>query len=180
MPTFERLIKIVPKNTKVLDVGCGGLLGENTSQYLQNYFIDVLGVNIKENKDLIEFKKIYPNAKVIIGDYKSIDEQFGLVVLDLNIEGNLENWSDEGIDLAAKLVKKDGYLINYVMMTDQYGDPNETPALIRKHTKEYWGELTKEAVGKKLKSLKKFEFILAESEDRRNYILWVVLKKTNG
>ena len=177
MPTFERLIKILPKDAKVLDVGCGGLLGQNTSQYLQNYFIDVLGVNIKENKDLIEFKKIYSNAKVIIGDYKNITEQFDLVVLDLNIEGNLENWSNDGIELASKLVKKGGYLINYVMMTDQYGNPDETPEIIRQHAKKWWGELTKEAVGKKLKSLKGFELILAESEDRRNYILWVVLKK---
>ena len=180
MPAFERIIRSLPKEFSVLDVGCGGLLGENTSQYLQGYFTDILGVNIKENKDLLEFKKIYPNAKIKIGNYKDIKEQFDLVVLDLNIEGNLENWSVEGLEKDGKLIKENGYLLNYVMATDQYGKPNETPELLRKHCKKWWGEFTREAIGKKLNNLKGWKMWLCEQEERRPYILWVLLKKTNG
>jgi len=179
MPAFERIIRSLPKELKVLDVGCGGLLGENTSQYLQAYFLDALGVNIKENKDLVEFKRIYPNAKVVIDDYKNIKDKFDLVVLDLNIEGNLENWSVEGLKNLRGIVKDGGYLLNYIMMTDQYGD-SETTELLRQHCGKWWKAFTREAIGKKLKQLKGWRLQACEQEERRNYILWVLLKKTNG
>lgn len=180
MPTFERIIKILPKDLKVLDVGCGGLLGENTSQYLAGYFEDITGVNVKANKDLLEFIKLFPKVNLVIGNYKDIKDKFDLVVFDLNIEGNLENWSDEGLKQCGKLVKDGGYLINYIMTTDQYGEPDKTPELLRQHCSHWWKTFSREDIGKKLRSLKNWEVVVCEQEERRGYILWVLLKKING
>lgn len=184
METFEKLIKDLPKNLDVLDIGCFGHEGENTSVFLGNHFNKILGFNI--NTKVFESSKKYPNYEVIIDnfyDYKFRDRQFDLVVSDMTIELNLLNdWCDEGAERIKKLVKPGGYWINFVMMTDQYGDPNVTPDLIRWHSERFWGSPTPnpESVGNKLTKLKGWELIVAEPEQRRDYILWVMLKRTDG
>jgi len=184
METFEKFIRTLPKDADVLDVGCFGHEGENTSVFLGRYFDKILGFNI--NTKVFESSKDFPNYEVVIDnfyDYKFRDKKFDLVVTDLTIELNLLNdWCDEGMARIAKLVKPGGYWINFVMMTDQYGDPSVTPALIRWHSERFWNTEVPnpEAVGKKLTNLKDWELYVAEPEVRRPYIFWVMLKRTGG
>lgn len=170
----------MPKNTLVLDVGCGGLWGENTTDYLIEHFGDerIQGL-VKEGEASYEFSKQHPNIKFSFGDFHTHEFPitFDLVVLDLDIRGNLINWSEEGLKRVKDLVSPGGYLINYVMMTDQYGDPEETPKLIREHAERFWLELTPEAVGRKLDQLEDFEFVAFIQEERRSYIYWVLLRR---
>lgn len=184
METFDKFIKDLPKDLDVLDIGCFGHEGENTSVFLGNHFDKILGFNI--NTKVFKSSNKYPNYEVIIDnfyDYKFRDRQFDLVVSDMTIELNLLNdWCDEGIERIKKLVRPGGYWINFVMMTDQYGDPAVTPDLIRWHSQRFWGSETpnSESVGQKLTKLKGWELVVAEPEQRRDYILWVMLKRTDG
>lgn len=181
METFERLIRVLPKDARVLDVGCWGHEGVNTSKFLAEYFDHVTGMAISE-----KVKKHCPENYTFIQD-NFYDHRFGevydLVVTDLTIESNMLNdWSNAGIERISKLVAPGGFWMNFVMMTDQYGDPEVTPDLIRWHSKRWWGSdvPNPESVGKKLTSLKDFGLYAAEPEQRRPYILWCLLRKTDG
>jgi hypothetical protein len=167
MLSFEKLINLIPKEASVLDVGAGGLEDENTGVFLKARFPNYTGINIK------------PLA-FIQGDYNTYDfgKQFDLVVLDLNIENNLKDWSDEGLQRISRWIKPGGYLINYVMTTTEYGNPNETPQLIAEHRDKWWNGW--DDMGDRLSRLKGFEFIVHQTEERRPYIKWVLLKKING
>ena len=76
-------------------------------------------------------------------------------------------------------MKDGGLLITYVMMTDQYGDPDETPALIRRHRDEFWWstQFNNEMIGRRLNEIDGFEIVGVEREKRRPYIYWVALEK---
>lgn len=186
MNAFERLIKWMPRGYEVLDVGCGGLYGENNSRAIAKQFKheNILGVCFRQetNSDFQRFKVEHPNIKVLDNNFYQLDFEklgkFDLVLLDLNIENNTgRDWSDEGLARAWHLLKPGGYLINYVMMTDQYGEP-ETPELIREHWRNWWGgPIAPMTVGNKLYSLRQWEVVATEKEERRPYILWVLLKK---
>jgi hypothetical protein len=174
METFDKLIRTLPKELKVLDVGVAGHEGENTSCFLVKYFSDVTGITIRSEKEVAW--DAYP---VIRDDFykHKFKEKFDLIVLDLNIDNNIgRDWTTEGLGRISKLLNPNGYLINYVMMTDNYGDP-ETPALIRKHAKKWWGELTDEAVRSKLSTLDIWRLISCERESRRPEILWILLQR---
>ena len=178
---FKRLISSLPKGS-VLDVGCGGLEGENTTDYLVEYFgVESITGVCKWKKDIDKYRLKVPEINIIETDYYGIEfnEKFDLVVLDLNIENNLKDWTDEGLKRTSKLVKKDGVLINYVMMTDAYGDPNETPQMIRDHRKNFWesDEWKNEMVGARIRKIKGFKLLGVEREERRPYIYWVALQK---
>lgn len=181
--TFDKFIRTLPKESSVLDIGTFGHDGKNTSVFLGKYFDKILGFNI--NTKVLKDSAQYPNYEVIIDnfyDYK-FKQQFDLVVSDMTIELNLLNdWCDSGIERIAKLVKPGGYWINFVMMTDQYGDPKVTPALIRWHSENFWGVTVPnvDAVEQKLSKLKGWELVAAEPEKRRENILWVMLKRTAG
>lgn len=182
MKSFERLIHWMPKEWEVLDVGCGGLLGENTSSFLANHFKKVLGVcwRPETNSDLRSFKEVYKNVDIIHDDFFKIDfkKKFDLVVLDMNIESNLDhNWTDGGLLAMKRLVKPGGYLINYIMMTTEYGDA-DTAKLIADHRDYFWDTLNfnNKDIGKKLNSLDGWKLIAHEQEERRPYIYWVLLK----
>lgn len=177
MDAFEKLIKQFPKDTSVLEVGSFGHEGINTSDTLANHFDKVIGVVISQAaKD-----KAPVNYEIIHDNFYALDFPiYGLVILDLNIENNLINdWTDKGMTRVKRFVKPGGYLINYVMMTTEYGDP-DTPDLIAWHRDRWWKELTPEAVGNKLSNLPGWELVTAISEIRRPYILWVMLKRTDG
>lgn len=188
---FPRLIKQLPKTFTVLDVGAGGLQGENTTNYLIEHFDakNILGVcraDVETQRFIAtrEANKMF-TIPIISDDFYQIkfDGQFDLVVLDMNIGNNLEkDWSDEGLERMRSLVKDGGYLINYIMTTDQYGDPEKTPEFIRKYWWQWWntGNLTMRAIGEKLRQLDGWELFDYEQEPRRDYILWTMLKKTNG
>lgn len=176
--SFEKLLEQIPKDASVLDVGCYGHEGVNTSQFLANHFTHVTGIAISEKVK----QYLAPNYTFIQDNFYDREfDPFDLVVLDLHIEGNLINdWCNRGLERMKKLVKPGGYLINYVMMTTEYGDSEVTPSLLAWHAKRWWGELTPEAVGKKLSSLPGFELVMALPEIRRPYILWCLLKRTAG
>lgn len=188
---FQRLISWMPRGFSVLDVGAGGLLGENTTDYLLDRFgvKNYLGVCSEEHQVGVyqarrnEAKK--PYAKIRVEDFYGIKfwqnlnkKKFDLVVLDLNIENNLKNWTEGGLAQMKDYVKPGGYLINYIMMTDKYGDEDKTPDLINSAWRKFYGsnEFSREVVGKKLQSLDGWELVAQEMEERRPYIMWVLLK----
>lgn len=194
------MISVLPKDFTVLDVGSGGLQGENTTNYLIEHFDakNILGV-CKADVETQRFNATREANKMFTipiisadfygmefkeGDFnKSTSWKFDLVVLDMNIENNLEkDWSDEGLERMRGLVKDGGYLINYIMLTDQYGDPEKTPAFIREQWKKWWGtdKLTLKEIGMRLTDIKGWEVFAHEVEERREYILWIMLKKTSG
>ena len=183
MNGFEKIIQTIPKGSRILDVGSGGHEGENTTNYLIKRFgvDDVLGINIRPEKaeEIIEAHKGF---NVLVGDFykHKFKEKFDAVILDMNIENNvIYDWSLEGLERVRGLLNKGGMLVNYIMTTDQYGDPNETPKLIRKMFKEFWKveKLDYEAIGNRLQDISGYEVFAQEQEERRPYILWVALQK---
>lgn len=183
---FTKLIKSLPKYLKVLDVGGGGLQGENTTDALLEHFgtENVTGICTSSHEVEVyqaqRAEKKLPKANIIDGNYYTHDfnEQFDLVVLDLNVENNMKDWENEFSNLT--YLKKDGFLITYIIMTDEYGDPKETPALIRDHWKRFWKteKLAPFHIG--MKRIKGYEVYAHEKEERRTYILWMLLRKTSG
>ena len=182
---FEKLILAVPKNSVVLDVGAGGLEGFNTTDFLIERFgvENVKGICIQPEK-VAAYKDRFPEMDLVVGDFYERShykqKSFDLVVLDLNVKNNIiKDWSLEGLERMRGFIKQDGMLINYVMTTDQYGDENNTPALIRKRLKEFWHTdlLTYEDIGKRLTNLPGYELFAHEVEEIRSYIMWVALKK---
>jgi len=185
---FEKLISYLPNNLSVLDVGCGGLEGENTSKYLLRHFgaPNITGV-CREAKMVELFKaQLAEQGKsvpaILVTDFYTMpwETQYDLVVLDLTIDNNLEkDWTDEGLGSIQSLIKPKGYLINYIMMTEHYGNPEETPMKIAKHREDFWGvsEFSLEGVGKKLNTLKDFNVLGISLEERRPYILWTLLQR---
>lgn len=187
---FQRIIKSLPKTFVVLDVGAGGLEGKNTSQFILEHFDpkNYLGVcREKKQVDLYHAQRAErkeSRVNIIVDDFYSHDFSdhglFDLVVLDLNIESNIQqDWTEQGLKNMLKLVKPGGYLINYIMTTDQYGNPDETPALIRNCWKEFYGtnDMTPVVIGKRLKQLEDYELFAYEQEERRPYIMWICLKR---
>ena len=184
---FEKLISNLPKDSTVLDIGSGGLEGENTTRFLLDRFEakNIVGIcNNQKGVDLFlaQLKEAKADAPVILlEDYNEYqtDRQYDIVVHDLNIENSLQLWSEEGLERAFSFVKDGGLLITYVMMTDQYGDPDETPALIRRHRDEFWWstQFNNEMIGRRLNEIDGFEIVGVEREKRRPYIYWVALEK---
>ena len=179
---MDELIDKLPKTLRVLDVGAGGLQGENTSDVILDWFDNYTGI-CREKKEVDTYlaqrkEKGLSEPDIIIGDYYEHQfEPFDLVVYDLNIENNIMEW-ERGFVGAP--VKDGGFLITYIMMTDQYGDPNETPPLLRNHWKNFWGDesFSYSAVG--AKKIKGWDMLATQREERRKYILWVLMQKTSG
>lgn len=181
MTAVETIISILPKDFRVLDVGALGLLGENTTQFLVDHFGEKNVIGICTRPEQPEpFLQQHPDFQFIIDDFyvHNFEEKFDLLSLDLNIEKNLEDWSSEGLEKLKQYIKPGGYLLNYIMTTTEYGDPLITPHLLRKHWATWWKQLPPhpEAIGRKIKDLNDWELIVAKQEERRPYIIWVLLK----
>jgi len=158
---------------KVLDVGGGGLDGENTSvMLLERYGIENVTFINRKPESVVQFMAEHPKAKMVIGDYYThqFPELYDLVVLDLNIENNLKDW-ENGHARARELLSPGGSIITYVMTTTDYGDP-ETPALIRESMLKVWGttDITQDVI------LKNLDVVAVEKEPRRSYIQWVIVR----
>ena len=170
---IERLIEKVPETATVLDVGYGGLDGENTTNFLRNRFKDLWGLS----KDAVAINKYKEATKtddpVILGLYPNtvMQKVFDLLVLDTNIDGNLDFWSDEGLKQATRFLKSEGFLLTYVLTTDQYGD-EYTQNRIRQHLHSWWEVMPDRAM-----NLPFFEFVDAQEEERRPEITWVLLRR---
>jgi hypothetical protein len=95
MEIIEKFIQIFPKDSRVLDVGCYGHEGVNTSQFLAAYFDKVKGVGISDKvRQYLPSNYEYIQDNFYDHDFKS--ELFDLVVMDMPIEGNLLNdWNDK-------------------------------------------------------------------------------------
>lgn len=181
METFDKFIRTLPKDARVLDVGCFGHEGVNTSVFLADYFDHVTGMAISAKVK----EHCPPNYEFIQDNFYDhrFRQEYDLVVTDLTIELNMLNdWSDAGIERISKLVAPGGFWINFVMMTSEYGDPKVTPDLIKWHSQRWWGTEVPnpESVGKKLTNLEGWGLYAAEPEIRRPYILWTMLRKTDG
>lgn len=180
---FGKLIRFMSPHQSVLDIGAAGLDGENTTDMLFEHFDEVTGVNIREDA-VAEYRKAYPERDIIVGDYYTLDLQawkdIDVLVLDLTIEKNLQEWSLEGLARASKFLDVGGTLISYVMMTTEYGD-EDTSVHIKNHWRDWWesDKFDEESVEKVLNKVPGFKLIGMEREARRPYILWVVLQK-NG
>lgn len=167
LTAFERLIANIPETASVMDVGYGGLDGENTTKFLRNHFKEVWGLS-KDAVATAEYKKRTGSEDlVILGLYPQDmpgGKKWDLLVLDPNIESNLEFWSDEGIRQAWNFVKEGGHIITYIMTTDEYGD-EETQKLLKDHRAKWWKDRLMPPI--------------YEIEERRPEITWVLLERPN-
>lgn len=184
MPTaFEKLIAMMPKDLKVLDVGYGGLDGENTTNYLRAHFGAIHGL-CKDAPAVARYHMLYGNQgkdHVVIGLYpedmgQMPHDKYDLLVLDMGIDDSMVLWSEEGLKKAHGFVAPGGFLITYIMTTDEYGD-ERTPEQLRAHRDKWWGTWDEGDIVKKLKSLEDFRFLGIEQEERRDYIKFVLLQK---
>lgn len=149
-----------------MDVGYGGLNGENTTDFLRMHFKNIDGL-CKDEKAVVDYQvRTGAQDEVYIGIYpqRMPNKTYDLLVLDPNIEGNLAFWSHEGMKRAWGFVNDGGAIITYIMTTDEYGDP-ETHELLKQHRKDWWEN------GGEVKIANQ------EREERRDYIIWVLLKK---
>ena len=85
---FEKLIQVIPVNSKILDVGAGGHEGANTTNYLVERFgaSNVLGINIHPEK-AEDIMNAHPHLEVLVDDFynHAFTERFDAVVLVMNI-----------------------------------------------------------------------------------------------
>lgn len=149
-----------------MDVGYGGLEGENTTDYLRAHFNSINGL-CKDKVAVDKYFEAHPahTDNVSIGLYPDdLKGQYDLLVLDTNIEGNLDFWSVEGLAKAWSFVKDGGYIIAYIMGTDEYGD-EQSRARLKEHRLRWW-----KAGGVKIP-------MLYLQEERRPEIMWALLKK---
>jgi hypothetical protein len=169
MPTaVERIIANLPKESSVMDVGYGGLDGVNTTNFLRAHFGKIDGIN-KTAYAVEKYKIDNPSAKddeVTIGVYPHDmpGKRYDLLVLDPGIEGSLQFWSLQGMEIAWQFVNDGGHILKYIMLTDFYGDP-ATQEMIKEHRAGWW------AKGIPL------PIVQQEFEEARDYIAWVLLKK---
>jgi hypothetical protein len=172
---FEKLIEYVHAESLVLDVGYGGLDGENTTNYLRARFKNLWGLN-KNAEHVLAYRKltgatdpvvlgIYPN------DMSSIARHWDLIVLDQNIDGNLDFWSEQGLKMALSVVERKGYLITYVMLTDEYGNENMVHDRLREHRAFWW-------TADRFEKLPNWKLVDCAVEERRPEIMWVLLQAT--
>lgn len=168
LEAVQKILEYLPLGTTVMDVGYGGLDGENTTNYLRARFGKIDGLNKTEYA--VEKYKIDNSSaeedEVVIGVYPHDmpGKRYDLLVLDPRIEDNLLFWSLQGMEQAWGFVNDGGYILTYIMLTDLYGDPS-THALLKEHRAGWW------AKGIPL------PIVMQEFEERRDYIAWVLLKK---
>lgn len=174
----------------MLDVGAGGLEGENTTEYLLAHFNpeNIIGI-CSAQQDVERYQaqrreRKSPVVEIMIGNFyeqRFAWHQFDLIVMDLNIDNNLFDWSDEGLRRIWAMLPEGGLLINYAMTTDDYGS-KLVGQLIRRRWQEFWNteKLDIESAREKLMTLKGWKLKDIIQEKRRETILWVMLEKTSG
>jgi len=169
---FIELIRDIPTNVKVLDVGAWGLTGENTTTELVAHFEDVLTINIKK----------LDGVKVVADFYKTyFDEKLDLIVLDLNIDNNVsQDWTRKGLDRVHDLLAPDGFLIIYILTKEGYTEEEPTKSMINDNLKNFWKScpVTVDAIGNKLREFKDIcNLVAIQPCDRRDNIAWVKLQR---
>lgn len=180
---FEELIKLVPEDSKVLEVGTNGLQGENTSLALAKRFKSVIGYNIPSAPGYLYQPWLHYPVRLEDFYKATITEKYDLIVLDLNLGNNLRRyWTWEGLARIHGLLNPGGFLINYALTKEDYQSysfPNYTGKFIKHHMASWWNEypLTEYGIAKKLNSLHIFRFVRMLQEEIRPYIWWCLLQK---
>lgn len=180
---FQKLIQMLPRELSVLDVGAGGLEGENTSEFLLERFKDYTGICIKP--DRVELynaqrkERGQKEANIIVGDFYVHDfgRIFDVLVLDLNIERNLLDWEDR-FEQVKKYVKHGGYVITYSMMDDTYTDVESVHEQIRSTWISFCGvnDMNVNSLTNGVRAIPGFELVTIETEKRRPEVAWVLLR----
>lgn len=180
---FQRIIKHIPKNSKVLDVGGGGLDGENTTNFLRERFEDITIIERVVGRVEEYAQKFGVEGLTIITKdfYKhNFDTKFDLIVLDLNIDNNIQkDWTIEHLWRVHELLNKKGIVIIYVMTTEDYGDA-DTPKMIRYHMKHWWASIPPNVhtIREMLDDFIYFyKVFMIAKENVRPDIIWVALQK---
>ena len=163
---FRKIIAGLPKNLSVLDVGAWGLEGDNTTEAIREHFTDVTFINRKEVAK--------PCIKADYYTYE-FDKKFDLIVLDLNIDNNIQRDWEENFRHSFKNLKEGGSIICYAMITSDYGDP-ETPAMIKKHWKDYWKCCELTPIDIVAGVIDRFTLLDIQEDERRGEIYWVHLR----
>ena len=107
MTGFERIIRRIAPEAKVLDVGAWGLGGENTTKILQRHFGNVTCLNREQIGHAVD---------IVTNFYTyNFKEKFDVIVLDLDGENNAHNdWTDKQLERNFNLLNEGGILINYI------------------------------------------------------------------
>lgn len=138
-PSFKLLLEHLPDDLSVLDIGYGGLQGENTTNFLREKFQDITGIN---NNQYYVDQFIANNDErdtILVQDYwEGVDGTWDLVVQDLNIAGNIACWKDPTHVL--KNVEK--YYITYLHDGAPYKGLNMPLRFIRAVQEERRPEIT--------------------------------------
>jgi len=167
---FKQLLKDIPIDARILDVGAWGVYGENTSTHLK-YFEDVVYMNTKPLAGVTLVQDFY--------DWTP-DGKFDLIVLDLNIENNISrDWTREGMGRVYRMLNEGGSLILYVLTKDGYTEEEPTKTQLDEKFKEYWksSPVTIDAIGDRVWEMKFWELYGIQPDDHRNNIAWVRLTK---
>jgi len=179
---FEKLISKFPTEFSVLDIGAGGLEGENTSNALVDRFPDYLGMNSGQDHP-VPYNLIRPNAKVIESDFYTheFNKGFDLIVLDLNIVNNVkQDWEGDGIrHKVYNLLNDGGHVICYIMTTTEYGDALDRQ-MLKDHHQAFWGSRAVTQVDMARTITRLFPMYYLEEiaqEVRRPYIHWADMRK---
>lgn len=188
MDNFEILLKtiILTPGSTILDIGAGGVAGENTSEYLYKLFSDSFQIyanHIGESPSNT-WCRDHPKVQQIIADcyIHNFGKKFDLIVQDMPLLFNISDWEDlDHINVQIyNMLNSGGYYINYIMKDKNYGSSKHQHAIAANH-KQHWDSddgLDEEFLSKKIleKYGKKFECIRIIKEGRRE-LFWVLLKK---
>lgn len=164
--SFNDLISDIRADS-ILDVGCAGLGGENTTDFLvARWGAKVHGVckdpSVQEYADKhgirIDIKVFDPK------EYAKYD----LVCFDARIDDNLAWWRNMDTTNTGK------YFATYIITTDDYGD-KDTSEAIRETWDAVWGGFP--TMGRILnKDYSPFKLKKVVTETRRPEITWVLLE----
>lgn len=172
---FNMLVRDMPKDMSVLDVGAWGLTGENTTTYLTNHFKTVITMNIKPIHGVDIVGDFYTNPPNL---------RFDLIVLDLNIDNNLSHdWTREGMNRIHKMLNPGGFVILYLLTKEGYTNDEPAKTLINNSLNHLWksSPVTVDGIGNAIMGFKDiFDLVAIQPDDRRDNIAWVKLQRYDG
>ena len=183
----EGIDNIIPRldiseKAKVLDIGCFGRGGQNTSNVLVHNFYKnghIDGLNLGN-----AVPKQYSSINLIQENYFNFetDSKYDLICCDLGGLGQLPIIEDDITDKLYHMLEVNGFLIFYIFTNNNYTSfRNE----IANHIKTYWNwestniSMTEEYIFNRANELYSnlYSVISVDTEKIRPYITWIVLRK---
>lgn len=183
----EGINEIIPRidiseNSKILDIGCFGRRGQNTSNVLVSKFYNsghIDGLNLGN-----AIPKQYSNINLIQKNYFDFktDVKYDLVCCDLGGLGQLTLIEDDLTTKLYDMLNENGILIFYIFTNNNYTSYRTE---ISNHIKNYWSwntpnvSMNETYIANKSKELYSafYDVISVDTEKIRPYITWIVLKK---